>query len=120
MQALHKYIENNQKFSTTSLNEKYLHEYKLENNSITAFVNACCVKITCKDEYSKSKIYAVYREWCEDNARKDKVGKTAFKEELEKAGLGDINTINGIQYYSQITLSHQAVTEYGHAIRKCS
>lgn len=37
IEALHKYIDNNEKFSTTELNDKYLEEYKRTNSSVISY-----------------------------------------------------------------------------------
>lgn len=78
------------------------------------------MKRTAFDECTKSKTYAVYAQWCKDNLRKDKVSKAAFREELEKANIGDIKLMNGIRYYADFTLSPEMMDDYGYIIKKAS
>ena len=78
----------------------------------------CCVERTETDECNKCKIYTVYSRWCQDNRRKDVASKSLFKQELEKAGYGEIKKINGTQYYARFTLSDAAKDEYSYLINK--
>ena len=118
IEALYEYIDNNYKFSTTSLNRSYLEEYKAQNDSVTAFIKTCCTNENAKGESSKSKVYAVYQEWCKENKRKDRVSKIEFRRMLERIGMGKVKIVNGTHYFADFTLNDEAYDEYKYVFLK--
>ena len=118
IEALYEYIDNDYKFSTTSLNRSYLEEYKAQNDSVTAFIKTCCTTENDKGESSKCKVYAVYQEWCKENKRKDRVSKMEFRKMLERIGMGTVKIVNGTHYFADFTLNDEAYDEYKYVTKR--
>ena len=87
---------------------------------MTAFIKTCCTNENAKGESSKSKVYAVYQEWCKENKRKDRVSKIEFRRMLERIGMGKVKIVNGTHYFADFTLNDEAYDEYKYVFTKRS
>jgi putative DNA primase/helicase len=85
--GLKRLIQNNYQFSETSKTLGEVNQYKIQNNSVLAFVEDCC-KLDPEAESSRKEMYAAYQLYCEENGLKKPAGNSKF--------VSDIGNLTGV------------------------
>lgn len=109
-------IDNGYVFSVPDKCIQARSKYKVDNDSLLTFVEECCMERPngkISDNCTKSTLMKVYQAWCKDNNKGYYLTKQQAHKRLEEIGRGRVKKTNGIDYYSDFTLTMDTKNDYG-------
>jgi putative DNA primase/helicase len=84
--GLKRLMANNYRFGETSRTKKELNQYRIENNSVLAFIDECCA-VDDKAVCLRDEMFLAYQEYCKSNGLKP-VSQIKFNRDMEGADNG--------------------------------
>jgi len=120
MNSLKQVIDNKYKYDIPTECIKNLEEYMISNDSVLSFLEECTEKVTNDNEINKritvSKMYKIYKKWCEDNNNGFSETKQQFNKILDSKKIGKIKKTNGNRYYVCFKLNNDCLQDYNEVV----